>query len=63
MTVTLAAQIRELERELAMRRRVYPDSVARGRMTETQMVNRIAALVAAIETLRGLGPQQQGMEL
>lgn len=47
----LAGQITELKRELNMRERVYPDFIARGRLTEKDAARQTERLKAAIETL------------
>ncbi len=49
---TLADQQREIERELALRRRVYPEWVLRGRMTQAESNRRTASLEAALETIK-----------
>lgn len=54
MTVPLAAQIAELEREQKMRKRVYPRFVAENKMTQSAADTRMQALEAAIKTLRDL---------
>lgn len=52
MEVPIAAQIEEVERELAMRAHVYPRRVAAGKMSERASDQQITALRAVLETLR-----------
>lgn len=54
--VPLADQIACVERELAMRRRVYPGWVANGRMQIVTAELEITRMVAVLETLRQLEP-------
>lgn len=51
---TLAEQIAELERELALRRRVYPEFIARKRLSARAAELQIARIEAAIATLTRL---------
>jgi hypothetical protein len=51
---TLTAQIQEVERELAMRRRVYPNEVSRRRMRESEADEHLLRLECVLETLRWL---------
>ena len=53
-TVTYEAQLQCAERELAMRRRVYPRWVADNKMTAAKADSEIAAMAAVCETLRRL---------
>ncbi|MBX9697889.1 MAG: hypothetical protein K2X74_00575 [Acetobacteraceae bacterium] len=50
--VSLARQIACIERELRMRRQVYPRRVADARMTQRAADDEIAAMEAALATLR-----------
>jgi hypothetical protein len=50
----LADQIAEIEREIAMRRRVYPRMVGDGKMSQTKADIQIALMEAARDTLKGL---------
>jgi hypothetical protein len=52
--VSLAGQIAEVERELAMRRAVYPRWVAAGRVKQDAADARVIAMEAVLATLRGL---------
>jgi uncharacterized MAPEG superfamily protein len=54
--VPLHVQIEAAERELRMRRNVYPRRVAEGKMTQTQANREMAAMAAIVETLKGLAP-------
>jgi hypothetical protein len=51
---TLTAQIQEVERELAMRRRVYPGLVSQRRMRQGEADEHILRLECVLETLRWL---------
>lgn len=52
--VPIAAQIMEVERELSMRYRVYPNQVARGLMKKAQADLHIRQMEAVLETLQKL---------
>lgn len=52
MTVSLPEQIKCVEREIAMRRRVYPRWVADKRMTQAKADHELAAMEAVLETLK-----------
>lgn len=52
--VPLAAQIAEIERELAMRSHAYPRFIANGRLKQEAADKQIAALRAALRTLQGI---------
>jgi len=52
--VSLADQIASVNREIGMRRRVYPSWVRQKKMTEGQVDAEIAAMEAVAETLRAL---------
>lgn len=54
--ITVANEIAELERELRMRRQVYPRSVASGMLSQTKADRQIALLESAVATLRMLLP-------
>lgn len=51
---SLAAQIDEARRELALRERVYPRYVRDGRMTEAQRIRRIETMRDILATLERL---------
>lgn len=52
--IPLPAQIAAVEREIAMRRRVYPGWVAARKMTQTKADAEIRAMETVLATLRGL---------
>lgn len=51
-TVPIAEQIEECDRELKVRQRVYPKWVADGRLSLQESHRRIAAMAAAVDTLK-----------
>ena len=51
-TLSIAAQIKSVEREIAMRQEVYPHRVASGKMKQTTADYEISAMRAVLETLR-----------
>lgn len=55
LPVPLAAQIKEVEREIAQRERVYPRWVADGRMPQTTADRQIEVMRAVLATLKGVG--------
>ena len=55
-TIPIASQIACVERELKMRRRVYPRWVDAGKMTAAAAATETATMEAVLETLRGLPP-------
>lgn len=60
--IPLAQQIRAVEREIALRERVYPNWVAAGRMTSETAEHEVAAMKAAARTLKRLaGGDQQNL--
>lgn len=59
MKISLEQQIRVAERELQMRKKVYPRRVESGAMTEAEAEFQTAAMAAIVETLRQLQPAQQ----
>lgn len=52
MSVSLDDQWKELQRELAMRKRLYPQWISNGTLHPKAAAERIAALEAAAETVR-----------
>lgn len=54
MITPLTEQLACIERELTLRRRVYPRWVAEGRMTSAKMHHELAAMEAVRETLTAL---------
>ena len=55
----LAEQIKCVEREIAMRRRVYPNWVASGKMKQEKADHEISAMEAVLYTLRFYGKLQE----
>ena len=55
-TYTLLEQIHEVEREIAMRKRVYPGQIAQGRIGETRAQRQIAIMQDVLNTLRATIP-------
>ena len=51
------AQIKEVEREIALRRRVYPRWVESGRLTEAAAARQIAVMEAVARSLRDLASE------
>lgn len=60
LLVPLAAQIACVERELGMRRSVYPRRVADGKMRQAQADQEVRAMEAVLETLQGLAAERAG---
>ncbi len=52
--VTLTMQISEVEREIAMRRQVYPSLVGKGKMRQAEADHKIAIMTAVRDTLTKL---------
>lgn len=52
--IGLPEQVRAVEREIAMRRRVYPRWVESKRMTQAKAAAEIAAMEAVLATIKGL---------
>lgn len=50
--ITIEDQIKAVEREIGMRRRVYPNWVASKRMSQEKADKEIAAMEAVLETLK-----------
>jgi hypothetical protein len=59
MIVSLEEQAKACEREVAMRRRAYPNWVHSGRLTQAKADREIAAMEAAAETLRQLAEAEK----
>jgi hypothetical protein len=49
---TIAEMIREVEREISLRRRVYPRWVAQGRLTQAAADKQIAIMEAVVRWLQ-----------
>lgn len=56
MAVPIEAQIRCVEREIRMRKRVYPSWVERGRMTQAKAEEELEAMEAVLATLQAAKP-------
>jgi hypothetical protein len=52
--VSLRRQLRAAERELALRKRVYPTRIACRRMSRAKAADELAAMAAIVDTLAGL---------
>ena len=52
--ISLLEQLKESQRELALRRRIYPGFIQRGKMTEGQAAYHIAVQEAICKTLEEL---------
>jgi len=57
--ISLADQVTEARRELALRKVVYGKQVKRGTMTEGQAAYHLAAMAAIVETLTRLDLEQR----
>lgn len=55
MRRSLTAQIAEVEREIALRRNVYPRLVRQGKMREGEADERMRIMGCVLETLQWLG--------
>lgn len=58
MTVSIEDQVAAAEREVKMRRRVYPRRVENGQMTQALADREIAAMEEIAETLKSLVPSK-----
>lgn len=54
--ITIEDEIQELEREVALRKRVYPRWTADGRLTKVKADRQIAVMESAVERLKGMKP-------
>lgn len=61
MKIPLDDQIAEIERELGMRRRVYPHMVAKGTYDQGQADRQVARLEAVLATLTWLKANRQAV--
>ena len=55
MSVSIGQQIDEVERELAMRRKVYPSMISRGKLRQSEAdfyTNRLTAVSRTLQWLR-----------
>ena len=55
----IAAQIAEVEREIALRKNVYPGFVSRGKMRQAEADLHIAQMASVLETLRWCRDNEQ----
>lgn len=55
--ITIEDQIKAVEREIGMRRRVYPNWVASKRMSQEKADKEITAMEAVLETLKQVQKQ------
>ena len=61
--ITLAEQIAEAQRELALREKCYPGWVKAGRLVHAEAYHRLAAMRAIVATLTRLEVEQQQLSL
>ena len=61
--MTLQDQIKEVQREVALRKRLYPKWIKRGDMTEGQAEYFLEAMAAIVRTLTELDAQQYQLPL
>lgn len=54
-TITIGQQIEEVARELAMRKRVYPAMIQKGKLREDYAELHMRRMLAVLETLQRLG--------
>lgn len=58
MTVPIADQIKEIERELVLRERAFPQFVARGNKTQAEADQQMDRMRAALATLKWVEKHQ-----
>ena len=61
--ISLAEQIAEAQRELALRRRCYPGWVKAGKLTHEDAYRQLAAMAAIVQTLMRLDAEQRQLSL
>jgi hypothetical protein len=61
--ITLAEQIAEAQRELALRRRAYPKFINAGTLTHDEASHQLAAMAAIVKTLMRLDAEQRQLSL
>jgi hypothetical protein len=61
--MTLAEQIAEAQRELALRRKCYPAWVKAGKLTHDEAYHQLAAMAAIVQTLQRLEVEQRQLSL
>lgn len=57
--ITIDEQIKAVEREISMRRRVYPRWVENKRMSQEKAVKEVKAMEAVLETLKEVQKQSR----
>lgn len=50
--ISMTEQEKEVQREIAMRKKVYPGLVAKGKMTEADAAHRIEVMESVLQTLQ-----------
>jgi hypothetical protein len=60
---TLEEQIAEVQREIVLRKSVYPKLVARGKLTQAEASRQLQLMVEVLKTLRRLDVEQRQMSL
>jgi hypothetical protein len=63
MMVTLAEQIAEAQRELALRRRAYPGFIKRGTLSMEDANRQLLAMAEIVKTLQRLEVEQRQLSL
>ena len=63
MAITLAEQIAEAQRELALREKCYPQFIKRGRLSMDEAYHQLAAQRAIVHTLQRLEVEQRQLGL
>jgi hypothetical protein len=61
--ITLAEQLAEARRELALRRKCYPAWVKSGKLTHEQAYHQLAAMAEIVRTLMRLDAEQRQLSL
>ena len=61
--ITLEDQVKEAQRELALRKKLYPKWVRRGDLTEGEAIYSLTAMAAIVETLSRLDLEQRQLPL
>jgi hypothetical protein len=61
--ISLADQIREVERELALRRNCYPGWVRKGTLTQAAATRQLHLMAEVLKTLQRVGGEQQQLGL
>ena len=61
--ITLAEQLAEARRELALRRSAYPAWVKAGKLTHEEAYHQLAAMAEIVRTLQRLDVEQRQLSL